>query len=518
MVYGHQLSPVDVATTLRVRDAETEIVDGPFATTKEILGGYYLLECADLDEALKWAQRTPIARVRLGRGAADRREPDALERRGGHSAADGMTVTGDERRTGAGDPGAAVARAFREDRARVLATLIRQVGDFQLAEDAVQDAFVAALAAWERDGAPANPGGWLMVAARRRAIDRLRRDAFGDRPRGPARRARAPRHRRGSDGAEESVIEDDRLRLIFTCCHPALEPPVRVALTLRMLGGLSTRQIARAFLVSEPAMGKRIVRAKRKIAEARIPYRVPPDEQLPDRLDGVLTVVYLIFNEGYSAAEGEQLVRGELCGEAIRLGRLLCELMPDDPEVLGLTALMLLHDARRGARVDPQGRYVSLSEQDRSLWDQDRIGDGVRMLERALRLRRPGKYQLQAAIAALHIEGAGDDETDWQQIATLYGALARLSPSPVVEVNRAAAVGFARGAEAGLELLEPLLADARLERYQPLHAARAELLRRAGDVAGADAAYERAIELSSNAVERAELERRRAGLRGLSPS
>ncbi len=423
-----------------------------------------------------------------------------------------MTAAGGGQRTGE-DPAAALARAFRDDRSRVLATLIRLLGgDFQLAEDAIQDAFEAAVTSWDRDGVPANPGGWLMVAARRRAIDRVRRDrSVSDRAERLAELVRLDAQEPEMQ-YDESALEDDQLRLIFTCCHPALEPAARVALTLRTLGGLSTREIARAFLVSEPAMGKRIVRAKRKIAEAGIPYRVPPDEELPDRLQSVLSVVYLIFNEGYAAAEGRRLVRDELCAEAIRLGRLLCELMPDDAEVLGLTALMLLHDSRRRTRVDAGGNYSALEEQDRSRWDRDLIDLGLATLARALLMRRPGKYQLQAAIVALHLEAAGAEDTDWRQIAELYGALGKLSPSPVVEVNRAAAVGFADGPEAGLELLEPLLGDARLERYQPLHAAHAELLRRAGDGAAADEAYARAIELSTNAVERTELRRRREAL------
>jgi RNA polymerase sigma-70 factor (ECF subfamily) len=413
------------------------------------------------------------------------------------------------RRSGVGDPAAgAVERAFREERAIVLATLIRHVGDFQLAEDALQDAFAAAVVAWRRDGVPANPGAWVTVVARRRAIDRLRRD----RSRSDRAERLAELMRLDAQGRppvrEAGAIDDDRLRLIFTCCHPALDLPARVALTLRALGGLTTGEIARAFLVAEPTMGKRIVRAKRKIADAHIPYRVPDDEELPDRLRGVLRVVYLIFNEGYLASESDRLVRGELCGEAIRLGRLLCELMPGDAEVWGLLALMLLHDARRTARVDARGRYVTLDEQDRSLWDQGRIGEGLRALERAARFRRPGQYQLQAAITALHMQPSDAEATDWAQIAELYGALARLSPSPVVEVNRAAAVGFAFGAEAGLELLEPLLGDPALRRYQPLHAAHAELLRRAGDVPGAARAFEQAIALSTNTVERTELERR----------
>jgi RNA polymerase sigma-70 factor (ECF subfamily) len=407
---------------------------------------------------------------------------------------------------------AAVASTFREERAAVLATLIRHVRDFQLAEDALQDAFTAAIVSWPRDGVPANPGAWITVTARRRAIDRLRRDrSISDRA---GRLATLLRLEGQEETAvsEEGSIEDDRLRLIFTCCHPALDPPARVALTLRALGGLSTGEIARAFLVAEPAMGKRIVRAKRKIADAHIPYRVPPDEDLPARLRGVLRVVYLIFNEGYAASAGERLVREPLCNEALRLALLLSRLMPDEPEVWGLLALMLLHDARRAARIDARGRYVALDEQDRALWDEPKIAEGVRALERSVRLKRPGEYQLQAAITALHIEGAPSD-TDWTRIAELYGALARLSPSPVVELNRAAAVGFASGADAGLELLEPLLADPALARYQPLHAAHAELLRRAGEPGRAADAYERAISLSANAVERDELERRLQALR-----
>ncbi|HEX3874233.1 MAG TPA: RNA polymerase sigma factor [Solirubrobacteraceae bacterium] len=412
------------------------------------------------------------------------------------------------------DPAAVAERVFREERAGVLAVLIRQIGDFQLAEDAVQDAFAAAVATWPRDGVPANPGAWITTAARHRAIDRLRRTrSLADRTDRLAELARLDSQEHAGD-PDQGAVDDDRLRLIFTCCHPALGLSARTALTLRMLGGLSTGEIARAFLVSETTMGQRISRAKAKIAGAGIPYRVPTDDVLPDRLCGVLAVVYLIFNEGYSAAAGDRLVRGELCSEAIRLGRLLARLMPDDAEVVGLLALMLLHDARRDARVDGVGRYVALYEQDRERWDQGRIREGLRLLEAAVRLRRPGSYQLQAAITALHLDAPSAGETDWEEVAALYGRLARIERSPVIDVNHAVAVGFAAGPRAGLELLGALLDDARLAGYQPLHAAHADLLRRAGERDAAAAAYERAIELSANAVERAELEARLGDLRG----
>jgi len=374
-------------------------------------------------------------------------------------------------------------------------------------------AFEAAVTAWRRDGVPANPGAWITTAARRRAIDRLRRNrSVADRAERLADLMRLDEQTEEATMDDESTIVDDQLRLIFTCCHPALDISARTALTLRALGGLTTGEIARAFLVAEPTMGKRIVRAKRKIADAHIPYRVPADEELPERLRGVLRVVYLIFNEGYVATEGERLVREDLCGEAIRLGELLIRLMPDEPEVWSLSALMLLHDARRAARVDADGRYIALHDQDRALWDADRIRAGRERLERAIRLGRPGEYQVQAAIAALETEAASSDAVDWSQIAELYGALTVLNPSPVIELNRAVAVGLASGPEAGLALLGPLLAEPALERYQPLHAAHADLLRRSGDVAGAARAYEQAIALTANAVEREELERRRREL------
>jgi RNA polymerase sigma-70 factor (ECF subfamily) len=412
---------------------------------------------------------------------------------------------------------AAAEAAFREERTAVLATLIRQLGDFQLAEDALQDAFAEAIASWERNGLPDKPGAWITTTARRRAIDRLRRErGLADR----VERLQALAEREGEaftsphgaddDEPEPSSVVDDRLRLIFTCCHPALAMEARVALTLRSLGGLTTGEIARAFLVAEPAMAQRIVRAKRKIATARIPYRVPPDDELPDRLAGVLAVVYLIFNEGWSASGGDRLVRGELCTEAIRLGRLLHRLMPDDAEVAGLLALMLLHDSRRAARVDAHGDLVALDDQDRALWDRGRILEGERLLEAALRRGPPGPYQLQAAIAALHATALTPDETDFEQIAALYSVLARLTPSPVIELNRAVAFGRAGRPQGGLALLRPLLADASLAGYAPLHAAHADLLERCGDAAGAAAAYTRAADCAENAVARAELLRRAA--------
>ncbi len=367
----------------------------------------------------------------------------------------------------------------------------------------MQEAFVTALERWPRDGLPANPGAWITTTARNKAIDRLRREK---RLREKKDELRDLEELGGEDGEDMSALPDDRLRLFFTCCHPALAPETRVALTLRTLGGLSTPEIARAFLVGETAMQQRLVRAKRKIQGANIPYEVPPDEQLPERLPSVLAALYLVFNEGYLATSDAALVRRELCAEAIRLGRLLATLMPDEPEAMGLLALMLLHDSRRDARTSPEGELVLLEDQDRLRWDRDEIAEGLGLVERALRHRSAGPYTVQAAIAAEHARAGEPGETDWASIAALYAALARISDSPVIGLNRAAAVAMAEGPERGLELMAELGDE--LEGYHLFHSARADLLRRLGRTEEAAAAYRRAVELVSNPAERAFLERR----------
>ena len=399
----------------------------------------------------------------------------------------------------------AVERIFRQEYGRVLAGLIAQLRDFELAEDALQDAFLTALERWPADGPPRNPGAWMTTVARRKAIDRLRRENGLER-RQEALQTLAELERGGE--VEEEMIPDERLRLIFTCCHPALAPEAQVALTLRTLGGLTTAEIARAFLTSETTLAQRLVRAKRKIQEAGIPYQAPPAELLPERLEAVLAVIYLIFSEGYATSGGVRFIRGELCGEAIRLGRVLAELMPGEPEVGGLLALMLLHDSRRQARLGPDGALVVLEEQDRRLWDREEIAEGLAILERVLPQRRPGFYQLQAVVSGLHAEARRAEETDWPQIAALYGRLLSLRPSAVVELNFAVAVAMATGPEAGLALLDRLEAGGELRDYPYLPAARADLLRRLGRWEQARAAYEIALEIARSPAERAYLQRR----------
>ena len=399
---------------------------------------------------------------------------------------------------------ALVDAVYRAESRRVLATLIRLLGDFDLAEEALHDAFGAALERWPRDGVPANPRAWLVSAGRFKAVDALRRRARFDATLATlAQRLDADADVGAPAGASESEdgVEDDRLRLVFTCCHPALPPDAQVALTLREVCGLTTEEIARAFLVGAPTIAQRIVRAKAKIRDARIPYRLPSRADLPERLDAVLHVVYLVFNEGYSASAGGSLTRADLCAEAIRLGRLLVELLPE-PEAIGLLALMLLHDARRATRVSAGGDLVLLEEQDRTRWDRGRIAEGAALVERALSSRRFGPYTLQAAIAAVHAEAPNARATDWRQIVGLYDVLLRADPSPVVELNRAAAVAMRDGPGAGLALVDAILARGELDGYHLAHAARADLLRRLGRTEEAREAYARALELARQEPER----------------
>jgi RNA polymerase sigma-70 factor, ECF subfamily len=399
---------------------------------------------------------------------------------------------------------------YRTESRRIFATLIRLLGDFDLAEEAVHEAFRAALEQWPRDGVPANPRAWLVSAGRFKAIDGIRRRARFDSIDDVAEEVDAI--------VDESVqydgegIEDDRLRLIFTCCHPALSPDAQIALTLREVCGLTTEAIAQAFLTGAPTLAQRIVRAKGKIRDAGIPYQVPTPEELPRRLDTVLRVVYLVFNEGYSASSGPTLTRVDLSAEAIRLGRLLVALLPD-PEAIGLLALMLLHESRRAARTSPTGEVVLLNDQDRSRWDRTRIEEGSLLVAQALASRRFGPYTLQAAIAAVHANAASADATDWRQIVGLYDVLMQTDPSPVVELNRAVAVAMRDGPAAGRALIDAILARGDLQDYHLAHAARADLCRRLGETAHARASYERAIALAKQAPERRFLERRLAGLR-----
>ena len=398
------------------------------------------------------------------------------------------------------------ARVFHAEYGRAVAVLVRRFGDIDLAEEAVQDAFAAAARRWPTDGVPPSPAGWIITTARNKAIDRLRREAVREERHAQASLLLAP-----DEPVAEGPVDDDLLRLIFTCCHPALALPARVALTLRLLGGLTTSEIARAFLVAEATMAQRLVRAKGKIRDARIPYRIPDAAELPERVNAVLAVVYLIFNEGHTASAGDRLVRDDLCAEAIRLGRLLAKLIPDDEEVLGLLALMLLIDARRPARTGPAGELVPLADQDRGRWDRERIAEGRAIVRRCLRRNRPCPYQLQAAINAVHSEAPSAAATDWHQIVALYDQLLAVAPSPVVALNRAVAVAEVEGPAVGLALLEAL----DLGGYYLLHAIRADLLRRLGRGREAADAYDAAIALTENAAEQVFLRQRREEVEGV---
>jgi len=400
-----------------------------------------------------------------------------------------------------------VDAVYRSDSRRVLATLIRLLGDFDLAEEALHDAFAAAVERWPSDGVPGSPRAWLVSTGRFKAIDAMRRRARFDASVGELARRFDAAANDATELEEGDGVEDDRLRLIFTCCHPALAPDAQIALTLREVCGLTTEEIAHAFLTPAPTLAQRIVRAKAKIRDARIPYVVPTHAALPERLDQVLRVIYLVFNEGYAASSGASLTRHDLSGEAIRLGRLLVELLPE-PEAMGLLALMLLHESRRVARTSPTGELVLLADQDRSLWDRDQIAEGTALVERALSSRRIGPYTLQAAIAAVHAEAASAEATDWVQIVGLYDVLERVDPTPVVELNRAVAVAMRDGPAAGLAIIDALLARGDLDDYHLAHSARADLCRRVGRTADARRSYQRALDLTRQEPERRFLERR----------
>jgi RNA polymerase sigma-70 factor, ECF subfamily len=413
------------------------------------------------------------------------------------------------------DARAVVDRVFREESGRIIATLIRLAGSFDLAEEAMQESLASALLYWPERGIPDNPAAWITSTAHRKLIDNLRRERTRREKQGPLLYESETRSFQDPvAGLDETMaFPDDRLRLIFTCCHPALNLEAQVALTLRTLGGLTTDEIARAFLVPEATLAQRLVRAKRKIQDARIPYEVPPKDRLPERLEAVQTVIYLVFNEGYKGSAGNELIRRELCAEAIRLARTLCELMPENPENLGLLSLMLLHDSRRAARTNERQELLRLDQQDRSLWDQAQIAEGLGLVEKALRMRSAGPYQLQAAIAAVHAEARPAADTDWPQIAALYGELLRLNPSPVIALNQAVAVAMSGNLEQGLALIDRSNAKGELDRYYLFHAARADTLRRLGRTEDAACAYGDALKYATNAVEREYISRQLSGLR-----